>query len=767
MSTATLERPRTRRRVTLPPEARAGLGELGVRLAAFAGLAAYAVGHWTALVADPPLGRVALVVAICLAGGVALQATGLLPRPAGIPARLGIFVAMLALSLMAIGLEARLLAPRAWDELYANVDRGLVGLASVNWPYDGVDEWVRLTVILLGPAVAAVAAALAFWPSRSRRAAALLRTASLCVLLVLFGSAMAEHRFGGDLLRGLLLFGLIGAWLWLPRLRARERAVAAAVIAVMGIASLPLAASLDRDEPLVEYRKWNPFGGERGATFEWNHRYGPLTWTRTGKTLLYAKSSRPYYWKVAALERFDGLFWREPAQAGTNPTAQLPEPRPRRWYRDVDITIRRLKSERIVGAGTMLGVDGLGAYTLHSDGTGVVETGILEEGDSYSFRSYIPQPSREELRAASEDYEDGIREYTHVSLPVEGRTATRQPPLGAESRGADVAMVPPAGLRGPLEGFRDPEVERDEREILASPYAPVYRRTQELVAGSPTIYDAVMRIQRFLHDDPRFRYAERVPTHDYPLVSFLGEDPRGYCQHFSGAMALMLRFAGIPARVASGFAPGSYNRDTKEFRVRDLDAHSWVEVYFAGIGWVPFDPTPPLAPASSQARSGSASTGDASDLGTRVGPAPGDRPQASGSASGDGGGGAAPAWLVLLGFVAIASAVAGALLIRGLLAARRDPEADIHELERALARLGWRMPPGTTLRALEERLRRVHSERAASYAFKLRERRYGPNGARRPSRAERRALRAALTAGGGPLSRLKGLWVLPPRVGGH
>ena len=62
-------------------------------------------------------------------------------------------------------------------------------------------------------------------------------------------------------------------------------------------------------------------------------------------------------------------------------------------------------------------------------------------------------------------------------------------------------------------------------------------------------------------------------------------------------MALMLRMSGIPARVVSGFSPGSFNRDTGEYRVRDLDAHSWVEVYFPDIGWVTFDPTPAAAPA--------------------------------------------------------------------------------------------------------------------------------------------------------------------------
>ena len=78
----------------------------------------------------------------------------------------------------------------------------------------------------------------------------------------------------------------------------------------------------------------------------------------------------------------------------------------------------------------------------------------------------------------------------------------------------------------------------------------------------------------------------------------------------------MLRMAGIPARVAAGFSPGSYNKDTREYRVRDLDAHSWVEVWFTGIGWVPFDPTPARSPAQSQssALATSAAAADAGEV---------------------------------------------------------------------------------------------------------------------------------------------------------
>ena len=80
-------------------------------------------------------------------------------------------------------------------------------------------------------------------------------------------------------------------------------------------------------------------------------------------------------------------------------------------------------------------------------------------------------------------------------------------------------------------------------------------------------------------------------------MGFLQEDKRGYCQQFSGAMALMLRMAGIPARWRPASRPARTTRTRGEYRVRDLDAHSWVEVWFTGIGWVPFDPTPARSPA--------------------------------------------------------------------------------------------------------------------------------------------------------------------------
>src|SRR4029079_17313038 len=82
-----------------------------------------------------------------------------------------------------------------------------------------------------------------------------------------------------------------------------------------------------------------------------------------------------------------------------------------------------------------------------------------------------------------------------------------------------------------------------------------------------------------------------------PLVAFVTRTRAGYCQHFAGAMALMLRYLGIPARVAAGFTSGAFDPDKNDssrglWRVKEHKAHAWVEVWFKGYGWLPFDPTP-------------------------------------------------------------------------------------------------------------------------------------------------------------------------------
>jgi protein-glutamine gamma-glutamyltransferase len=77
-----------------------------------------------------------------------------------------------------------------------------------------------------------------------------------------------------------------------------------------------------------------------------------------------------------------------------------------------------------------------------------------------------------------------------------------------------------------------------------------------------------------------------------PLAHFLFVIKAGHCEYFASAMAVMLRTLGIPSREVNGFLPGEYNDVAGDYIVRASDAHSWVEAYFPGSGWVTFDPTP-------------------------------------------------------------------------------------------------------------------------------------------------------------------------------
>ncbi len=79
----------------------------------------------------------------------------------------------------------------------------------------------------------------------------------------------------------------------------------------------------------------------------------------------------------------------------------------------------------------------------------------------------------------------------------------------------------------------------------------------------------------------------------YPVVSFLLHGGAGHCEYFATAMVLLMRLRKVPARIVAGFQGGEWNRLGNYYMVRNSNAHTWVEVYKKGTGWVPFDPTPP------------------------------------------------------------------------------------------------------------------------------------------------------------------------------
>jgi hypothetical protein len=123
-------------------------------------------------------------------------------------------------------------------------------------------------------------------------------------------------------------------------------------------------------------------------------------------------------------------------------------------------------------------------------------------------------------------------------------------------------------------------------------WAGLYRLDQRAIGAQTDQYRVALAIESYLRSD-RFSYSLRPRASRYssPYAAFLFDTHAGYCQQFAGVMALLLRFNGIPARVVVGFTQGEQERKGV-FLVRRNDAHAWVEAYFPGAGWAPFEPTP-------------------------------------------------------------------------------------------------------------------------------------------------------------------------------
>jgi hypothetical protein len=294
--------------------------------------------------------------------------------------------------------------------------------------------------------------------------------------------------------------------------------------------------------------------------------------------------------------------------------------------------------------------------------------------------------------------------------------------------------------------------------IAASPYGRTYALAQRLARSARTPYAFVLAVKNYLAHG--YTYSESPPPSQYPIEDFLFSSKRGYCQQFAGAMALLLRMGGVPARVAAGFTTGSYDSTTSQYVVSDLDAHTWVQAWFPRYGWVEFDPTPPQDPAlsgktprpslGSLALGGPGRATGVANAGPVLPRPTAHARHTSRSRSGIGA-------LEIVGLVAALALGAGALL-----ATRPPPrgEALVAELERALARVGRPVTDGMTLAAIERWL--GTDTEAAAYVRALRLARFGGAGMQ-ASPGQRRALRAELGSGHGPLRRLRALWALPPR----
>ncbi|MGH8059546.1 MAG: transglutaminase TgpA family protein, partial [Candidatus Entotheonellia bacterium] len=132
------------------------------------------------------------------------------------------------------------------------------------------------------------------------------------------------------------------------------------------------------------------------------------------------------------------------------------------------------------------------------------------------------------------------------------------------------------------------------RASIHLPHLPprIHLLANSLVQDATGPYEKAKRIEAFLRT--QYRYSLDVPRNQalHPLEDFLFETRAGHCEYFAASMAVLLRMVGVPSRVVNGFQRGEWNEFGRYFTIRQQDAHSWVEAYVHGRGWMTFDPSP-------------------------------------------------------------------------------------------------------------------------------------------------------------------------------
>ena len=320
----------------------------------------------------------------------------------------------------------------------------------------------------------------------------------------------------------------------------------------------------------------------------------------------------------------------------------------------------------------------------------------------------------------------------------------------------------------------------------------IITQTAKSVAGSATTdYDRALALQAYFRSS-LFTYSTTAPvaqgydgTGADVIAQFL-QKKAGYCVHFASAMAIMARVLGIPSRVAVGFQPGqpTVKNGQTVFTVSTHDLHAWPELYFQGIGWLRFEPTPgrgdlpsysdPAAvaqlPTDSPTDASTATPTATANPSTKAGrDLPTDQANTSGNSSAGGFNAAPLVLLILLGLliaVGLAPAV-GRVLVRWrrerAIKRGRDPATNAWAEVRDTARdHGWLAPETETAREFAARLSMVlaaDSDRIAGFRGHVESTAYGPPDAASLSLPELRAVRRAIAGSVSPRERLRAVFL--------
>jgi transglutaminase-like putative cysteine protease len=309
----------------------------------------------------------------------------------------------------------------------------------------------------------------------------------------------------------------------------------AAVVAVAAAFVGPRLPGSD-SEPIYETR-----GGNGGSV---TNVVSPLVDIRSRLTnrsnaeLFTVRADFESYWRLSALPRFNGTEWGLPERALSRADGELSVAREGATELRQEITITALGEKFVPTAADPIAASPQGGLRWNADSSTLLKTdGDLAAGDTFEIVSASPRFDLAALQAAtSTDAGDPI----YLELP----------------------------------------------DNFPSSVGEVAR---SVTAGSSTPYEAAITLQNWFRSE--FDYSLEVQAgHSNNAIEGFLRDRVGYCEQFAGTYAAMMRTLGIPARVAVGFTPGNFNGE--RYSVLGKNAHAWPEVWFDGLGWVPFEPTP-------------------------------------------------------------------------------------------------------------------------------------------------------------------------------
>jgi transglutaminase-like putative cysteine protease len=253
---------------------------------------------------------------------------------------------------------------------------------------------------------------------------------------------------------------------------------------------------------------------------------------QSAATHFYVESDEAAYWRTGAYAEYTGDGWED---GGTNGLGAGRTDDGRRMTQTVEL---EQSATALPAAWQPYDVD-IDA-DVRAERLGLVAEDPVPAGTEYTVYSYRKDPSPSTLRAAGDGYRDEVKRYTRLPESTPER----------------------------VESF-----------------------TSRLTADDETNYDRARTIERWLEENHGYSLNASHDTSGDVADEFIFEMDRGYCEYFATAMTVMLRSQDVPARYVVGYSQGEPVGENR-YQVRGMNAHAWVEVYFEGVGWVKFDPTP-------------------------------------------------------------------------------------------------------------------------------------------------------------------------------